>query len=61
MMEYRTSAGIKLYCLPDNARCNLKGKHPDDIDECPICNFDDYGRICCPDLCDKYDEVTEDE
>ena len=55
-MNIRTPDGIKIYCLPDSARCKCTGVSPEVMDRCPIINFDDEGDECCPSLCDEYDE-----
>lgn len=57
-MQYRTADGVKFHVLVHNARCQYIGTHPDNLDSCPIYNFDDDGDICCPELCDYYDEVN---
>ena len=59
-MKYLTSDGVEFHVLPHNARCQYVGTHPDNLDSCPISirNFDDYGDICVPELCDYYDEVN---
>ena len=58
-MEYITPDGIKFFILPSGARCTYAKKHPDHIEKCPICNFDDYGNICVPELCGYYYEYGE--
>ena len=45
-----------IFCLPDDARCKLSWKSPLEMDECPVSSFDNYGDICIPELCDKYEE-----
>lgn len=55
-VDVLTKHGQCIMCLPDKARCRLSGKTPHDMDKCPICNFDDYGDICVPELCDEYEE-----
>ena len=55
-MDICTECGQKIFCLPDNARCRLSGKPPHETEKCPICNFDDYGDVCVPELCDEYGE-----
>ena len=57
-MQYRTADGVEFHVLPHNARCQYVGTNPDNLDSCPICNFDDDGDICVPELCDYYDEVN---
>lgn len=37
--------------LDDAIGCRLENKKLKDIDKCPICNFDDEGDICVPNLC----------
>lgn len=56
-MKYRTAEGDEYFVLTHNARCQYVRTHPDNLDSCPICNFDD-GDICVPELCDYYDEVN---
>lgn len=58
-MNINTPDGISVFCLPDNARCKISGESPCDMDCCPICNFDDYGDFCVPELCDEYTEVDD--
>lgn len=55
-MEIWTKDGLMVYCLPDNAKCKLTGKSPEEMYECPVCNFDNYGDICVPALCGEYEE-----
>ena len=55
-MDICTQYGQKIFCLPDNARCRLSGKSPHETEKCPIRNFDDYGDVCVPELCDEYGE-----
>ena len=55
-MNIRTQWGDKIFCLPDCARCRITGKSPEDMDSCPIINFDDFGDECVPELCDEYEE-----
>lgn len=57
-MKYRTAEGDEYFVLTHNARCQYVGTNPDNLDSCPICNFDDYGDICVPELCYYYDEVN---
>ena len=58
-MEYRTADGMEFFVLPDGARCTYTRKHPDNMSSCPICNFDEYGDICIPDVCGYYYEYLE--
>lgn len=58
-MEIMTADGIRIYCLPDNAICKRMNTSPERLWECPICNFDDAGYICVPELCDEYTEEGE--
>lgn len=60
-MTIQTREGIKIYVLPDCAKCRATGKSPTDMEDCPICNFDDYGDICVPELCDEYIEEVKNE
>lgn len=55
-MNIRTTDGIDIHCLPENARCKIACMNPEKMHECPICNFDDYGDECVPELCDEYYE-----
>lgn len=55
-MNIGTACGVSIDCLPDNAKCKCTGKSPLEMDSCPICNFDDYGNECVPELCDEYEE-----
>ena len=55
-MDICTQYGQKIFCLLDNARCKLSGRSPYDMDRCPTCNFDTFGDMCVPELCDKYEE-----
>ena len=55
-MDICTECGQKIFCLPDNARCRLSGKSQHETEKCPIRNFDDYGDVCVPELCDEYGE-----
>lgn len=58
-MEIMTADGIRIYCLPDNARCKCVNASPEMLMECPICNFDYVGNICVPELCHEYTEGGE--
>lgn len=55
-MEVLTECGVQIFCLPDSAKCKVTGENLNLMINCPICNFDDYGEICVPDLCDEYSE-----
>ncbi len=56
-MNVKTREGIKIDCLPDNAKCKLANENPlCMLDGCPICNFDFFGWECIPELCDEYTE-----
>lgn len=56
-MTVKTSDGIRIYVLPDCAKCKITGEHIDDMDECPCCD----SGICTPDTCFNYDEDWEEE
>ena len=54
-MNIMTSDGIEIYVLPDCAKCELSGKSPEQMDECPIrykTGFED----CMPGECPYYTE-----
>ena len=55
-MNIRTPDGIEIYCLPDCAKCTYSSESPEDMDVCPIRNFDDLGLECVPELCEYYTE-----
>ena len=55
-MDIKTSDGINIYCLPDGAICTLTNEEVMSMDECPCRNFDDFGDICVPELCEHYTE-----
>lgn len=55
-MNIQTDDGIEIQCLPDGARCEIEDKEIVDMDECPMKNFDNYGDICIPNLCEHYRE-----
>ena len=57
-MEILTYDGIKITCLPDCAKCTYEGKHPEDMEKCPLYNFDDEGDICVPECCNHYTEES---
>ena len=58
-MEVMTADGIRIFCLPDNAICKQMNTSPEQFWECPMCNFDEAGYICVPELCDEYTEEGE--
>lgn len=58
-MEYRTGDGVRFDVLPEGARCTYTRKHPDNMDSCPTCNFDDFGNVCVPDVCGYYHEYIK--
>jgi hypothetical protein len=61
-VNIRTPDGIIIHCLPEDARCVMhKGLSPEDMDSCPIRNFDDFGLECVPELCDYYTEGDADD
>lgn len=55
-MNIMTPGGGEIYLVPECVRCKITGQNPVDMDECPICNFDDTGDICVPELCEEYME-----
>ena len=55
-MNIRTQWGDMIHCLPECARCRITDKSPEDMDTCPILNFDDFGAECAPELCEQYEE-----
>lgn len=55
-MDIMTKYGNPIFCLPCRAVCKKTGENPEDMDSCPIFNFDDTGDICVPELCDEYEE-----
>lgn len=59
-MRILTGSGIDIECLPDCGRCKVSGKNPEQMDMCPIYNFDDFGDLCVPELCDEYSEEDTD-
>lgn len=50
---------IKAKSLPPCAWCKAANKDIEDLNRCPICNFDDDGDYCVPSLCDYYTENLE--
>lgn len=55
-MEIKTEYGVDIFCLPSCAKCKKTGKNPEEMDKCPLYNFDDYGDICVPEICAYYTE-----
>lgn len=55
-MTLMTKDGIEIFALPPVAWCKCAKDDVEDIDECPIKNFDDTGDICVPELCEFYTE-----
>lgn len=55
-MDIKTKDGISITVLPDCARCTIAKKNPLFMTSCPCYNFDDFGDICVPELCDHYTE-----
>lgn len=45
-----------VFSLPFKAICKETEQNPVDMERCPICNFDDDGDICVPELCEEYTE-----
>lgn len=54
-MRYQTNDGVTFHVLPDEAECTYVHKHPDNIEECPVCIAGD-GSICIPESCEYYTE-----
>ena len=53
-MDIETLDGIKIYILPDNAKCLASDGHlyPFELSDCPL------GRDkCVPEVCDHYAEI----
>ena len=59
-MNIRTPDGIRINCLPEDARCTWCGQSPEYMSNCPIRNFDDFGLECVPELCEYYVEGDTD-
>lgn len=59
-MEIRTSGGIKIYCLPDDAQCLADDarRNPEQIEQCPLCTKP-WEDICTPEICPHYTEGDE--
>lgn len=55
-MRIQTVDGVEINVLPETARCLETGMRPEDMNKCPICNFEDEGDICIPDSCTCYTE-----
>lgn len=58
-MDIKTEYGEDIFCLPPVAFCKIARKDIEDLESCPICNFDDIGDICCPSICEHYTETME--
>lgn len=56
MKEILDANGGVLPKLPRNAICLITGESPDVMLLCPLCNFDDDGKLCVPELCEMYRE-----
>ena len=56
-MDIRTSDGIKIFVLPENARCELSGQSPEDMLDCPLGLCSEYNGDCVPDVCEHYIEM----
>lgn len=50
-MEIMDESGIEIFVLPDCARCELAGRNPCDLNDCPK-GFD----VCEPGNCEYYSE-----
>ena len=55
-MYIQTEDGKDIYALPSCATCTYADEYVVCMDACPICNFDDKGDICVPELCEHYSE-----
>lgn len=55
-MKIRTSDGIEIFVLPENAKCTESGMSPEKMDKCPLNAFDMWGFCCIADRCDCYTE-----
>ena len=55
-MQIKTEYGEDILSLPPCAWCKIADKDIEDLDTCPLCNFDDTGDICIPSLCEHYTE-----
>lgn len=53
-MKIKTKCGLDIYCLPKCGKCRQTGKNPEEMEKCPIFNFDDYGDICVPEVCNHF-------
>lgn len=51
--------GVEFYICPECGKCQLSGKNPIDMLECPARNFDPYGDVCNPGECEYYTENWE--
>ena len=60
-MDIMTSDGVRIYVLPECARCKCTGISPDAMTECPLRKFDPFGLMCKPDVCEEYTENITDE
>ena len=47
---------IKAKSLPPCAWCKVANKDIEDLNHCPLYNFDDDGDICVPSMCEHYTE-----
>lgn len=59
-MTLMTKDGIEIFALPPVAWCKYAKNDVEDMDYCPIKNFDDTGDICVPELCEFYTKRSED-
>lgn len=55
-MNIQTKHEVDIYCLPESALCIETFEHPNNMKRCPLHQFDDFGDICVPELCESYDE-----
>lgn len=59
-MRYKTHDGVEFFVLPDNARCKIKGVHPDYLYSCPNTGYGICNTVCSPDNCMFYEEILDD-
>ena len=55
-MQIKTEYGEDILSLPSYAWCKVANKDIEDMDKCPLYNFDDNGKICVPSVCEHYTE-----
>lgn len=55
-MNIQTEWGDPIFCLPSCGKCRQTGKNPEEMQQCPLFNFDDDGDLCVPEACNEYTE-----